>query len=207
VDPGVGTSRKAVVIKSKKGQFFVLPDNGLIAPVAARDGLEAAREITNTDWMIGAKISSTFHGRDIFAPTAAHLAAGWDWKKVGPLVPLERLVRFEVPVAKISAKGIEGEVIGLDDPYGSLITNISADQFRGLGYEVGDRINVRIGSPEAGREFTVPFVKVFGNVPIGQPLAYIDSRGRFELAINQGNFARTYNIQPPVPIFVPRKAR
>src|SRR5467141_597280 len=84
VDPGVGTSRKAVVVKSKKGQLFVLPDNGLITPVADRDGVEAAREVTNPAWMIGDKISSTFHGRDVFSPAAAHLAKGDDWTLVGP---------------------------------------------------------------------------------------------------------------------------
>src|SRR5713101_7571929 len=84
VDPGVGTTRKAVVVKTKKGQFFVLPDNGLITPVLDRDGLDAAREITNTSWMLTPAISSNFHGRDIFSPAAAHLAAGWDWTQAGP---------------------------------------------------------------------------------------------------------------------------
>ena len=73
VDPGVGSTRKAVVVKTKLAQYFVLPDNGLITLVAARDGLESAREITNRDWMIGARLSSTFHGRDIFSPVAAHI--------------------------------------------------------------------------------------------------------------------------------------
>src|SRR6267143_3117262 len=73
VDPGVGTSRKAVIAKSRKGQFFVLPDNGLITPVLHRDGVASAREITNQAWMIEAPVSSTFHGRDIFSPAAAHL--------------------------------------------------------------------------------------------------------------------------------------
>ena len=81
VDPGVGTSRKAIVVKSKKGQYFVLPDNGVITPVIERDGLQSAREITNRTWMISDAISSTFHGRDIFSPTAAHLAAGWDFNR------------------------------------------------------------------------------------------------------------------------------
>src|SRR6266446_3043233 len=88
VDPGVGTSRKAVIVKSKRNQYFVLPDNGLITPVIDRDGLDSAREITNPNWTIQAPISSTFHGRDIFSPAAAHLAAGWDFNLVGPEVPL-----------------------------------------------------------------------------------------------------------------------
>ena len=86
VDPGVGSSRKAVVVKSKRGQFFVLPDNGLMTLVEDRDGIESVREITNPDWMVGAKISSTFHGRDIFSPVGAHVARGDDWTQVGPVV-------------------------------------------------------------------------------------------------------------------------
>src|SRR5499427_6754265 len=77
VDPGVGTTRRALIVKSQKGQYFVLPDSGLITPVLDRDGLDSAREITNQNWMIQAPLSSTFHGRDIFSPAAAHLAAGW----------------------------------------------------------------------------------------------------------------------------------
>ena len=92
VDPGVGTSRKAVIVKSKKGQYFVLPDNGIISPVLERDGLDSAREITNQNWMIGAAVSSTFHGRDIFSPAAAHIAAGWDINQAGPAV--DQLVRL-----------------------------------------------------------------------------------------------------------------
>src|SRR5246127_2971072 len=96
VDPGVGTSRKAVIVKSKKGQFFVLPDNGLMTPVADRDGIEGVHEITNPAWMIGDKVSSTFHGRDIFSPAAAHLAAGEDWTQAGPEV--KELVRLNPDV-------------------------------------------------------------------------------------------------------------
>ena len=84
VDPGVGSSRKAVAVKSRRGQFFVLPDNGLMTMVEDRDGIEGIREITNPAWMVGAKISSTFHGRDIFSPVGAHLARGDDWTQVGP---------------------------------------------------------------------------------------------------------------------------
>src|SRR5215470_2066768 len=91
IDPGVGSTRKAIVAKSRRGQYFVLPDNGLLTLVNQRDGLEAAREITNPAWMIGAALSSTFHGRDIFSPAGAHLARGDDWTQVGPEVELSRL--------------------------------------------------------------------------------------------------------------------
>src|SRR5580698_9509968 len=83
IDPTVGSTRKAIVVKSKRGKYFVLPDNGLMTMVENRDGIEAIREITNPDWMVGAKISSTFHGRDIFSPVGAQLARGDDWTQVG----------------------------------------------------------------------------------------------------------------------------
>jgi S-adenosylmethionine hydrolase len=200
VDPGVGTARKAVIVKSKKGQYFVLPDNGLITPVLDRDGLDGAREITNTAWMIGDNISSTFHGRDIFSPSAAHLAQGEDWTLAGPEV--KDLVRLAPRVAVIDAKGITGDVIGLDDPYGSLITDIQGSDFKNLGYELGDKVTFTM----AGKQYTFPFVKTFMGVPIGQPLVYIDSRGRVGIAVNQGDFSKKYAISPPVRIFILRKA-
>src|ERR1700719_3274824 len=199
VDPGVGTSRKAIVAKSKRGQFFVLPDNGLITPVADRDGIEGVREIKNQAWMIGDKISSTFHGRDIFSPAAAHLAAGQDWTQAGPEV--KDLVRLNPDVATVEQKGITGKVIGLDDPFGSLITNIQGEDFKKLGYILGQRVTVTIDK----KPFTFPYVKTFMDVPIGQPLLYIDSRGRVGFALNERDFSKAYKISPPVPVLILRK--
>jgi S-adenosylmethionine hydrolase len=199
VDPGVGTSRKAVAVKSKKGQYFILPDNGLITPVLDRDGLESAREITNQHWMIQAPLSSTFHGRDIFSPAAAHLAGGWEFELVGP--PVQELVRLSSKSAVMSEKGIDGDVIGLDDPYGSLITDIPGDDFKKLGYNLGDKVLVQINK----RAVALPYARTFMDVPVGESLLYIDSRGRVGVAINQGNYARKFNIAPPEKIFIPRK--
>ncbi len=199
VDPGVGTSRKAVIVKSRKGQFFVLPDNGLVTPVLDRDGLATAREITNQAWMIEAPISSTFHGRDIFSPAAAHLASGWDFNLVGPEV--SQLVRLTPKVSITTEKGIEGDIIGLDDPYGSLITDIPGDEFKKLGYNVGDKIRVEINK----KLVTLPYVKTFMDVPVGDSLLYIDSRGRVGIANNQGNYSRKFDVTPPATIFIPRK--
>src|ERR1700738_3048074 len=106
IDPGVGSSRKAIVVKSKHGQYFVLPDNGLITLVEDRDGIEGAREITNQAWMIGSKLSSTFHGRDIFSPVGAHMARGDDWNKVGPEVAVKDLVRLDLKIAKVDEHGL-----------------------------------------------------------------------------------------------------
>ena len=199
IDPGVGTSRKAVIVKTKKGQYFVLPDNGLISPVIERDGLDSAREITNPGWMIGQVVSSTFHGRDIFSPVGAHLAAGWDFTLVGPEV--QQLVRLTPKVSTTTDQGIEGDVIGLDDPFGSLITDISGDEFKKLGYNLGDRIIVELNK----KPFIIPYVKTFMDVPVGEPLLYVDSEERVGLAVNQRNFSVVYKITPPVPLFIPKK--
>lgn len=200
IDPGVGSTRKAIVVKSKRGQFFVLPDNGLITMVADRDGIDGIRDITNPEWMIGAKISSTFHGRDIFSPVGAHLARGDDWTSVGP--ELKNFVRLDIHPATVDEHGLKGEVIALDGPFGNLVTNISAEDFLKLGYQHGDWLTVTIG----GREIKMPFVKTFSDVPLKAPLLYIDSRGRASFALNQSNFAAAYGIQPPQPIFIPRKS-
>jgi hypothetical protein len=201
VDPGVGTSRKAIMVKSKKGQYFILPDNGLITAVLDRDGLESAREITNQNWMIQAPVSSTFHGRDIFSPAAAHLAAGWEFNLVGPVV--QQLVRLTPKASTTTDKGIEGDVIGLDDPYGSLITDIPVEEFKELGYNPGDKIILQINKK------AVPLVygRTFMDVPVGDALLYVDSRGRVGVAINEGNYSRKFNITPPATIFIPRKGQ
>ena len=200
VDPGVGTSRKAVIVKTKKGQLFVLPDNGIISAVTDRDGLEGAHEITNQNWMVQGAVSSTFHGRDIFSPAAAHLAEGWDYTIAGPEVP--QLVRLTPKTATEEDKGVSGDIIGLDDPFGSLISDITREQFERLGYLLGDKITVQINK----KPFALPFAKTFMNVPVGDPLLYIDSRGRVAIAVNQGNYARKFGIAPPASLFIPKKA-
>ena len=199
VDPGVGTSRKAVIVKTKTGQYFVLPDNGLITPVIERDGLDSAREITNTAWMLQPQVSSTFHGRDIFSPAAAHLAEGWDFALAGPPVP--QLVQLTPKVSTTTNAGITGDLIALDDPYGSLITDIPGDEFKKLGYALGDKIIVQLNK----KPFIAPYAKTFMEVPVGEPLLYVDSRGRVGLALNQRNFSQVNKITPPGTIFIPRK--
>jgi len=199
VDPGVGTSRKAIIVKTKKGQFFVLPDNGLVSAVVDRDGLAGAREITNQSWMIQAAVSSTFHGRDIFSPAAAHLAEGWDYTIAGPEVA--QLVRLTPKTPSIEDKGVTGDVIGLDDPFGSLITDITSEDFEKLGYALDDKVTVQINK----KPVTLPYVKTFMNVAVGDSLLYIDSRGRVAVAVNQGNYSKKFAIEPPATIFIPKK--
>jgi hypothetical protein len=203
IDPTVGSTRKAIVAKSKRGQYFVLPDNGLLTLVEQRDGIESVHEITNTDWMIGTKLSSTFHGRDIFSPVGAHVARGEDWTKVGPEMPVTSLVRLDLKPPRLDKQGITAEVIATDGPFGNLVTNLDGDEFLKLGYQRGQEVPVKIG----GNEMKIEFVRTFSDVPLGQPLLYIDSRGRLGLAINQGSFAAGYGVKPPAELFVPRAAK
>ena len=200
VDPGVGSTRRAIVARSKRGQYFVLPDNGLLTLVEQRDGIEGVRDITNPDWMIGGKLSSTFHGRDIFSPVGAHVARGEDWTKVGPEIPVRDLVRLELKVATLDERGLSAEVIATDGPFGNLVTNVDADDFLKLGYQRGQEVPVTVGD----KEMKIKFVRTFSDVPMNQPLLYIDSRGHLGLAVNQNSFAATYGIKPPAPLFIPR---
>jgi S-adenosylmethionine hydrolase len=201
IDPGVGSARKAIVAKSTAGEYFVVPDNGLLTMVEERDGIVEAREITNPAWMIGSKLSSTFHGRDIFSPVGARIARGDDWTQVGPVVP--ELVRIDLTTPKMQGAGLRGEVIAIDGPYGNLITNIEAVQFAQLGYGLGDQVHFT----SAGKSYTMRFVRTFSEVAKGEPLLYIDSRGRLAIAVNQGNAQWRLHAGPRTRLLFDRKKR
>ena len=201
IDPGVGSTRKAIIAKSKVGQTFVLPDNGLLTLVQDRDGIAEAREITNPAWMIGSGVSSTFHGRDIFSPAGAHAARGDDWTQAGPALDVSKLVRLDLKTATIDDSGLHGQVIGTDGPYGNLVLNVPANTFRQLGYSIGDKVRMKL----AGKDYVFPFVKTFSDVPVGKELFYIDSRGRLSIGINQRNFAETYKVSQGADLTIPKK--
>jgi S-adenosylmethionine hydrolase len=203
IDPGVGSTRKAIIAHSRRGQFFVLPDNGLLTlmPSDGPGQIVEAREITNTAWMIGARLSSTFHGRDIFSPAGAHLARGDNWSQAGPALDVAKLVRLNIHDPTLDNTGLVGEVLGLDGPFGNVILNVPSETFAKLGYHLGDHVPVTID----GHVYNVPFVKTFSDVPVGSPLLYIDSRGRVALSINQRNFAEQYKVVPGLSLSIPVK--
>ena len=201
IDPTVGSARKAIIAKSKVGQFFVLPDNGLLTLIQDRDGIVEAHEITNPAWMIGSGISSTFHGRDIFSPAGAHLARGEDFRQAGPARDVTKLVRLDLKNAFVDDAGLHGQVLGTDGPFGSLVLNVPAQTFAQLGYKLGDRVPVTL----AGKSYTFPFVKTFSDVPVGEDLFYIDSRGRLGLATNQGSFSANHKTGKGAELTIPKK--
>jgi S-adenosylmethionine hydrolase len=200
VDPGVGSTRKAIAAHSRRGQWFVLPDNGLLTLVDDQDGIDAAYEIQNPKWMIGSALSSTFHGRDIFSPVGAHLARGDNPSGVGPALDVKSLVRLAVQKAMVDAHFISATVIGLDGPFGNLVTNVTRDDFAQLGYSLGQPVRFKL----AGRPLQILFVKTFSDVPPGEPLFYIDSRGRLGLAVNQGSFVSKYEVKVPATLEIER---
>lgn len=200
VDPGVGSPRRAIVAHSRRGQWFVLPDNGMLTMVDDQDGIDAAYDIQNPKWMIGSALSSTFHGRDIFSPVGAHLARGDDPSEVGPVLEVKSLVRLPVRKPVIDAHGISASVIGTDGPFGNLVTNVARDDFAQLGYSLGQAVRFKL----ADKPLQIPFVKTFSDVPLGKPLLYIDSRGRLGLAVNQGSFAGKYEVKVPATLYIER---
>jgi len=199
VDPGVGSTRKPMIAQSKRGQYFVLPDNGLVTVVADRQGLVGTREIESPRWMRAGGRSSTFHGRDVFAPAAALLARGADWTQAGP--PITQSVRLDVRGPALEGDVLHGTVVATDGPYGNLISDVEATVFASLGWVVGDRVPVEIGTAR----LTLPFVRTFSDVPLHAPLLYVDSRARIGFALNQGNFAQVHHVSIPSALTIRRK--
>jgi len=201
IDPGVGSKRKAIIAKSKVGQYFVLPDNGLLTLLDARDTIVEAHEITNPAWMIGSGVSSTFHGRDIFSPAAAHVARGDDFRQAGPALDVAKLVRLDLKSATIDEKGLHGRVLGTDGPFGNLILNVPEETFAQLGYKFGDMVPVTL----AGKSHVIPFVNTFSDMPVGKELFFIDSGKRLSFSINQGNFSEVNKVGEGAEFTIPKK--
>jgi len=202
IDPGVGSTRKAIVARSRVGQTFVLPDNGLLTLIQDRNGIAEAHEITNPAWMIGSGISSTFHGRDIFSPTAGRAARGDDIAQAGPALDVSRLVRLDIKEATIEGGVLHGAVLGTDGPYGNLVLNVPSETFAQLGYKLGDQVPISL----AGKSYVFPLVRTFSDVPVGKELFFIDSRGRLSISINQRNFSETYKVGEGAVLTIPKKA-
>ena len=196
VDPGVGTKRKSVVLKTKNGQYFVGPDNGTLTLVAAEFGIEAVREIDEKlNRRAGTEWSHTFHGRDIYAYTAGRLAAGViTYEQVGPLLE-PKVVTLDYPKPVIE-NGIATGMIDISRGHlGNTACRIDRHAFEQLGIKKGEPVVVTIR--QAGKtvwEETVPYAHTFGDVPVGKNLMFINSSGYVSMAVNQGNFANTYRI-------------
>ena len=197
VDPGVGTDRKSVVLKTKSGHYFVSPDNGTLTLVAEELGIESVREIDEAvNRLRNSENSYTFHGRDVYSYTGARLAAGViAFEDVGRELASEV---FQIPYqkAKFEDGVVSGNIPILDIQYGNIWTNIDKATFEKLQLNYGDEVKIRITQNEGVvLEETVPYYQTFGRVAVGQSLLYLNSLNNVSLAINQGNFSKKFKVQ------------
>jgi S-adenosylmethionine hydrolase len=183
VDPGVGTSRRGVAIGTPNG-VLVGPDNGLLIWAAeALGGIDTVVELANKDWFLG-DVSRTFHGRDVFAPAAARIAAGAELSDAGPLVDQDTLVRLPDPAVTIGDGWIEAEVMTVDR-FGNVQLAAAGSALTGLGSDLLVNGNVR-----ARRGAT------FADVDKGELLVYEDSAGQVAIAVNNGRAVVVLSVRP-----------
>lgn len=196
VDPGVGTSRKSVVLKTNSGHFIVTPDNGTLTLIAQSLGIAAIREIDETkNRRPGSEKSYTFHGRDVYAYTAARLAAGViSFEQVGPVLP-DQVVSLPFQKAELDGKKIKGTIAILDIQYGNIWTNIPDDLFKQLDPKPGDTLNVSVYQNKIKKyEGKMPYVETFASVQKNKPLLYLNSLLQVSFALNMGNFSALHHI-------------
>ncbi|HEY0611060.1 MAG TPA: S-adenosyl-l-methionine hydroxide adenosyltransferase family protein [Chitinophaga sp.] len=196
VEPGVGTTRKSVVLKTKAGHYIVTPDNGTLTLIAQSEGIEALREIDEAaNRRKDSRQSYTFHGRDVYAYTAARLAAGViTFEEVGPALP-DTVVNLPHQSAVLENGVLKGTIAILDVQYGNLWTNIPTDLFNRLEAKSGDMLQVTLY--HKGKQVyqgAMPYAHTFGDVPEGRPLAYLNSLMQLSFALNMDNFAAKYHI-------------
>jgi S-adenosylmethionine hydrolase len=196
VDPGVGTARKSVVLKTRSGHFFVGPDNGTWTLVAEELGIAAVREIDEKQHRrAGSEKSYTFHGRDVYAYVGAQLAAGViAFDGVGPLREA-KVVAIAYERARLERDALVGTIPYLDFQYGNVWTNLDAALFARLSPQVGDRFRVTIS--RAGKVVfagEMPYANTFGDVSEGAPLLYLNSLMNVAFALNQGDFAKAHGV-------------
>ncbi|MDP9082734.1 MAG: S-adenosyl-l-methionine hydroxide adenosyltransferase family protein [Pseudomonadota bacterium] len=197
VDPGVGTARLSVVLKTRTGHYFVGPNNGLLSLVAERDGIEGLRQIDERiNRRPGSDESHTFHGRDVFAFTGARLAANViSFEQVGPPLAPAALIGIAYRKAERVGNTLQGMIPILDVQYGNVWSNIPKALFDELHTPLGGAIRVRIYHNQTLiDESTMPYQRTFGEVPIGKPLVYVNSLLNLAVALNQGNYAAVHKI-------------
>jgi S-adenosylmethionine hydrolase len=209
VDPGVGTSRKSVVLKTKTGHYFVTPDNGTLTLISQSLGIESIREIDEElNRRKNSQASYTFHGRDVYAYTGARLAAGViTFEQVGKELPAA-VVTIPFQKAVYQGDSIKGNIPILDIQYGNIWTNINDSIFKVLHVEPKEKVEVKINRNDSLVFLQdIEFVHTFGDVPEGKSLAYMNSLMNFSLAINMGNMADSFHINsgPEWNIVVRRK--
>jgi S-adenosylmethionine hydrolase len=196
VDPGVGTERRALALRTESGAFLVGPDNGLLVPAASSlGGVSRAVMLTNGRYHVH-PVSSTFHGRDVFAPAAAHLAAGLDLSKLGEVADPSSLVRCSLPDAdkRGAGDGLAARIIAIDH-YGNARLSVMQEE---SGLEYGAHLKVDAGDGQ----MSVRYVETFGSAKTGELVLVPDSHWRLSLAVNKGNAARALGLKVGGRVFL-----
>jgi len=190
VDPGVGSTRRAVIVRDGNGDLFVGPDNGLLVPAADLGGIESAHELTNPAYALE-PVSRTFHGRDLFAPAAAHLALGVEPAELGPPLALDALARLDIPKPKVHEGSVDASVLYIDR-FGNMQLNMTRDDLDSLGIVPGTRFELEL----AGERYYATAARTYADARPGEIVLYEDSYRNVAVAINRGNAAEMFSAQP-----------
>jgi S-adenosyl-L-methionine hydrolase (adenosine-forming) len=191
VDPGVGSDRRALALRGQNDRLFVGPDNGLLVPAAERHGgIEAAHEIANREYALE-PVSATFHGRDIFAPAAAHLARGVGVEELGPAVEPDSLVRLELPMPELSERRIRATCLYVDR-FGNIQLNLDRKHLERFGIEPGQQVEIE----HAGERYYAVAARTFADARPGEVILYEDAYDNVAIAISAGSVAQTFTVKP-----------
>lgn len=189
VDPGVGSGRRAIALRDGEGRLHVGPDNGLLLPAAERfGGVAEARELVNPAYSLQ-PVSRTFHGRDLFSPAAAHLAAGVPLEELGPPLDPEALVRVDVPAAEIGQSRIRAVALAVDR-FGNIALNLTRAQLDGAGVVPGMRVELAT----RGNRYYAVAARTFADAPSGELILYEDSYRSVAIAVARGNAAALLGV-------------
>jgi hypothetical protein len=195
VDPGVGSERRLIALRSGDGRLYVGPDNGLLVPAAEKlGGVETAHEITNLEYALE-PVSATFHGRDVFSPAAAHLALGLELAELGPAMEASSLARIEVPKPEITDRRIRACCLYVDR-FGNMQLNLTREHVERLGIEPGRQVELELASE---RYYAVA-ARTFADARGGEIILYEDAYENIAIAISGGSAAETFSAQPGVEV-------
>jgi S-adenosyl-L-methionine hydrolase (adenosine-forming) len=190
VDPGVGSGRRALAVRDASGRLYVGPDNGLLVPAAEKNGgVTGAWELANPAYMLE-PMSRTFHGRDVFAPAAAHVAVGVDPGELGPPVEPESLIRLELPAPDFAGRRIVATVLYVDR-YGNVQLNLAGADTERAGIVPGRRVELDLGD-----RYYATAAQTFADARPGDVILYEDSYQNIAVAITHGNAAEMFGLVP-----------
>ncbi len=190
IDPGVGSTRRALALRDREERFYVGPDNGLLIPAAERAGIEAAHELANPAYALES-ISRTFHGRDLFAPAAAHLASGVELGELGPPLDPDALVRLDLPEPELRPERIAATVLYVD-AFGNIALNVTREHVTEIGIVPGTQVELELG----GERFYAVAARTFADARPGDVMLYEDSYRNMSVAISGGNAAEMLHARP-----------